>query len=152
MATFGLGNFMYDVTVDGKGASFKFYDAQDATNTAEVSISADEIKELGKVDADGREVSELAYARVSKELNDKRDKRVREEQIKELDDRQAEDARAREAAVDFAENSNDVAVQPAREEEDGTRVYNMETADSQSKTDSDAKSEPSNTETKKSKK
>lgn len=124
MPSFGLGNFMYDMHVDGNAAKFKFYDPEDVTNTAETSVSSKEIPEDSKWDVDGREVSEIAYSKVAKELNDKRDKRIREEQIKALDDRQTEDARAREAAVDFQANAQDTVVQPIKTEKDGTKVYN----------------------------
>lgn len=140
MPYFGLGQFVYDQTVEGESSKFRFYDPQDASNTATATVSAKEVKDKygdRKVDVDGREVSELAYSKVAKELNDKRDKRIREEQVKALDDQQASDARAREAAVDFIANAQDATVEPVKEEKDGTRVYNTKGAAEPVRTDAD---------------
>lgn len=136
MATFGLGNFMYDLTVDGGKAVFKFYDAQDADNTAEVSLST---KDMDGFDADSRQVADKAYAQVSKVLNDKRDSRLAKEAQQELNEKQAEDARVREAGEDFLNKAEDVKVAPAQVEEDGTHVFNTAEASDASSDNSSKK-------------
>lgn len=120
--TYGLGNFIYEIDiVDGK-ANFKFWDAADASNTAEVSIAKADFPDGAP--ADSRQVADLAYSECQKVLNDKRDARLKQEAADELEAKQAEDKRVREEANDFLANSQDVEVAPAHIEKDGTRVYN----------------------------
>lgn len=120
--TYGLGNFIYEIDiVDGK-ANFKFWDAADASNTAEVSIAKADFPDGAP--ADSRQVADLAYSECQKVLNDKRDTRLKQEAADELEAKQAEDKRVREEANDFLANSQDVEVAPAHIEKDGTRVYN----------------------------
>jgi len=121
MATFGLGNFLYELTVQDGKASFHFYDQDDAENTADVSLGT---KDFNGYSADSRQVADIAYAQASKVLNDKRDARLAKKAAADLSVKQTEDSRLREAGEDFQNNAQDVAVQPAQVEEDGTHVYN----------------------------
>jgi hypothetical protein len=123
MAEYGLGNFKYELEVKDGSSKFKFYDPEDASNTAEVSVSQKEFPE-GVTQPDSRQVADLAYAQCAKVLNDKRDARLRKEAADALKAKQDEDARSREAAADFLNNSKDVEVEPAKVESDGTKVYN----------------------------
>lgn len=122
MAQHGLGNFVYELTVKDGVANFHFVDPDDSNNTADVSVNAKDFPEGAP--ADSRQVADHAYAQCAKVLNDKRDARIKKEAAKELDDRLSEEARSREAADDFLANSQHVAVEPAKEESDGTKVYN----------------------------
>lgn len=123
MAEYGLGNFLYTLdVVDGK-ANFKFRDPEDASNTAEVSVSQSDFPD-GVTQADARQVADVAYAQCSKVLNDKRDARVRKQAAKDLEAKHEEDARVRESAADFLNNAQDAAVQPVKTEDDGTNVFN----------------------------
>lgn len=117
----GLGNFLYNLEVKDGSANFSFYDPDDADNTAETSVSD---KDFGDFSADSRQVAEIAFSQVSKTLNDKRDARIKKETAKAVETDMDEKARQREASEDFLNNANDVAVAPAKVEDDGTRVYN----------------------------
>lgn len=117
----GLGNFLYDLTVENGAANFKFWDNDDADNTAEVSVNE---KDFGGFAADSRQVAEIAFSQVSKTLNDKRDARIKREAGERLEADMDEKARAREAGEDFLNNAQDGAVAPAKIEDDGTHVYN----------------------------
>jgi hypothetical protein len=108
MATYGLGNFQYDIKVEDGNANFNFFDPEDASNTASVSVPQKEFPE-GVTQADTREVADLAYAQCQKVLNDKRDARIQKSEEDALAKKQEEDAAAREAAADFHANSNDLA-------------------------------------------
>ena len=123
MAEYGLGNFKYEFTVEGGSAKFKFYDEQDASNTAETSVSTKDFPE-GVTQPDSRQVADVAYNQVSKVLNDKRDARLRQTADNELADKQTEDSRQREAAEDLHANSQDVSTAPTKVDSDGTNVYN----------------------------
>lgn len=126
--TYGLGNFLYEIDVaDGK-ANFKFWDAEDAANTAEVSIAKADFPE-GITDADSRQVADLAFDQCQRVLNDKRDARLKKEAADKLATEQAEEKRARQAAQDFQANAQDVAVEPAHVDKDGTTVYNTAEVD-----------------------
>lgn len=110
MAEYGLGNFRYELTFDGKSANFKFVDPEDINNTAEVSVSKDQFPE-GINDADSRQVADIAYAQVAKLLNDKRDARHLKEQA-DAEKKQADaDKQAREAANDFFNKANELSDQ-----------------------------------------
>lgn len=124
MAQHGLGNFVYELTVKDGTATFHFVDPDDSNNTADVSVNAKDFPEGAP--ADSRQVADHAYAQCAKVLNDKRDARLKKEAAKELDDRLSEEARSREAADDFLANSQHVAVEPAKVEDDGTNVYNTD--------------------------
>lgn len=135
MAQYGLGNFVYEFTVDNGSANFKFHDPEDANNTAEVSVNNKDFPE-GITQADSRQVADLAFAQCSKQLNDTRDERLSKEASDKLDKEQEEGHRQREAASEFFNNSADGAVPPAKVEEDGTKVYNTaEPSDSKPKED-----------------
>jgi creatinine amidohydrolase/Fe(II)-dependent formamide hydrolase-like protein len=108
MAEYGLGNFVYELEVSDGSANFKFRDPDDASNTAEVSVHQSDFPE-GINQADSRQVADLAFAQCSKVLNDKRDKRLHAEASEDLAAKQKEDARAREAAADFHNNSQELA-------------------------------------------
>jgi hypothetical protein len=128
MPQYGLGNFVYELEVKDNAAHFKFSDPEDASNTAEVSVSQKDFPE-GITTADSRQVADMAYAQCQKILNDKRDARFKKQATDALEAKTAEDARAREAAHDFLNNAQDVATEPHHVEEDGTRVYNVEPQD-----------------------
>lgn len=106
MATYGLGNFKYDITVNGTSANFKFFDPEDVTNTAEVSLHEKDFPE-GITEPDTREVAEVALAQCQKLLNDKRDARIKKEREAELDEQSEETKRSREAANDFLANTQE---------------------------------------------
>lgn len=123
MAEYGLGNFKYEFTAENGQAKFKFYDEQDASNTAETAVSSKDFPE-GITQPDSRQVADIAYLQVSKQLNDKRDARLEREANEATASKLKADRQAREAADDHFAHSNDVSVAPAKVEEDGTRVYN----------------------------
>jgi hypothetical protein len=127
---YGLGNFLYELEVSDGNANFKFWDAEDAANTAEVSVSQKDFPE-GVKDADSRQVADIAYTQCQQVLNDKRDARLKKEAADNVAEKQKEDKRVREEAADVLANGQDVAVAPAHVEKDGTRVYNTATPDDQ---------------------
>lgn len=108
MAQFGLGNFVYELEVSDGKANFSFRDPEDANNTAQVSVSQSDFPE-GITQADSRQVADLAFAQCSKVLNDKRDARIRKQEADALENKHAEDARQREEAADFNNNSQELA-------------------------------------------
>lgn len=114
MATYGLGKFMYDIIVEDKQAKFSFYDPEDATNTAEVTLTEKDFPE-GVTAPDTREVAEAAFAQCQKLLNEKRDARVRRERTTELDEQLDQDKHDRETAADFLASSGDHAA-PAKDQ------------------------------------
>jgi hypothetical protein len=120
---YGLGNFLYEIDIADGSANFKFWDADDASNTAEVSVAQKDFPE-GVKDADSRQVADLAFSQCQKVLNDKRDARMKKEAADEITAKQEEDKRVREEAADVLANGQDVAVAPAHIEKDGTKVYN----------------------------
>jgi hypothetical protein len=136
MAQYGLGNFVYELDIKDGNANFKFIDPDDASNTADVSVSK---KDFDGFSADSRQVADLAYSQCSKLLNEARDKRLQKEAADLDAANKAEDQRARDAAKEFFDNAQDVQVAPAKVEKDGTTVYN--TAEAADETDaSDDKS------------
>jgi hypothetical protein len=140
MAQYGLGNFVYELEISNDTANFSFHDPNDVTNTAEVSVSKKDFPE-GIVQPDSRQVADLAYAQCSKVLNDKRDARLKKEASAEFNTRTDEEARSREAQADFLNNAQDASVQPAKTEDDGTKVYNTaEASDSSSSSNSSTSS------------
>lgn len=104
----GLGNFLYELEVKDGSANFHFYDPEDAGNTADVSVSKDDFPE-GINQPDSRQVADLAFAQCSKVLNDKRDARIRKQAAADLEAKHDEDARQREEAADFLNNSQELA-------------------------------------------
>lgn len=128
MAQYGLDNFLYDLEVKDGNASFHFVDPNDASNTADVTISQKDFPE-GAPGADDRRVADLAYSQVSKKLNDARDGRVAKDEADAAASKAEEDKRSREAAQDFFDKSQDVAVAPAKVDKDGTSVYNTASAE-----------------------
>lgn len=131
--TYGLGNFLYELEIADGNANFKFWDADDASNTAEVSVAQKDFPE-GVKDADSRQVADLAFTQCQKVLNDKRDARIKKEVADEVAAKQEEDKRVREEAAYVLANGKDVEVAPALIEKDGTRVYNVATpSDSEDK-------------------
>lgn len=120
---YGLGNFLYEIDIaDGK-ANFKFWDREDPSNTAEVSIAKADFPE-GITDADSRQVADLAFDQCQRVLNDKRDAREKKEASEQLEAQKAEEKRARQEAQDFLSSTEDGAVAPDHVEKDGTTVYN----------------------------
>ena len=127
MAQYGLGNFVYEFVAANGVANFKFHDPEDVSNTAETSVAPKEFPE-GIKDADSRQVADVAWTKVQEGMNRKRDARIKKDKADEFNKAQDEDARAREAASDFIKNSEDTSVATAKENEDGTKVYNTKTA------------------------
>lgn len=117
MPSYGLGNFLYEVTPEDNGAKFKFWDEHDASNTAECSVNKSEFPE-GVTAPDTREVAELAYGKVGEKMSAKRDERIKADQEKQLQDKQNADANARKAAADLAANQGPNGPQPVNEEKD----------------------------------
>lgn len=128
--TYGLGNFLYTIDVADGNANFKFWDQEDASNTAEVSVSQKDFP-AGITDADSRQVADLAFDQCQKVLNEKRDARVKKQATDELAEKQKEDARVREVSAEILANGQDPAVAPAeiQKDKDGNevRVYNTAT-------------------------
>lgn len=123
MARFGLGNFLYEIEVKDGTANFSFFDPDDASNTAQASVAQKDFPE-GITQPDSRQVADLAFSKVSKEMNEKRDDRIRKEHDEAFEKKNEEDARARDAAADILNNGKDVQTEPTKVEDDGTRVYN----------------------------
>lgn len=121
--TYGLGNFLYTIDVADGNANFKFWDQDDASNTAEVSVSQADFPE-GIQDADSRQVADIAYDQCQRVLNEKRDARLKKEAADALSEKTKEDARVRQISQDHLNSAKDVEVAPAQIEKDGTRVYN----------------------------
>lgn len=120
---YGLGNFLYEVDfADGK-ANFKFWDPEDAANTAEVSVAQADFPE-GIKDADSRQVAEIAYDQCQRVLNEKRNARVKQEASDAIAAKVDEDEKREQIAQDYLSSTEDVAVRPAQVEKDGTTVYN----------------------------
>ena len=114
MATYGLGQFKYDIEINGKSAKFSFYDPEDVDNTAEVSLSEKDMPE-GVETPDDRQVAELAFAQCQKLLNDKRDARMIKDRTEDLKEQDAETKRSREVANDFLANVAGSKEQPKSE-------------------------------------
>lgn len=107
MATYGLGNFKYDLEVTGKTAKFHFYDPEDVSNTADVSLDEKDMP-AGVSTPDDRQVAEIAFAQCQKLLNDKRDARYIKNRTEDLKVQDDETKRSREAANDFLANAQDL--------------------------------------------
>lgn len=119
---YGLGNFLYEVEVSGGKANFTFRDPQDASNTAEVSISQSDFPE--GVSADSRQVADIAYDQCQRVLNDKRDAREKKEANDALAAKTKEEAEARQKSQDYLSSTEDTVVQPAGEDKEGNMYYN----------------------------
>lgn len=124
MATYGLGNYKYDFSADAGTAKFHWYDPEDATNTADCSVSAKDFPEETS-DPESRQVADIAYGLVAKQLNDKRDARIKREAAEQLEKQVSDDAAAREAAKDFFDNSKD---------QSATSVPGVQTSDTSAET------------------
>ncbi len=138
MAKYGLDNFEYEFVMEGGGGKHKFFDPADPTNTAEATVTPKDFPE-GIKDADSRQVAEVAYAKVSEQMNKKRTERRKKERTDELNSSLDRDERERAAQADSILNSQEPAVAPVKEEKDGTKVYNTENAPKPTKTDADTK-------------
>lgn len=123
---YGLGNFLYEIEVTDGKANFKFWDQEDASNTAEVSVAKADFPE-GIVDADSRQVAEIAFDQCQRVLNEKRDARHKKEAADSLADKTKEEARVRQVSQDYLNSTEDTVVKPHHVERDGTKVYNTET-------------------------
>lgn len=106
MATSGLGGYLYESKVGDGNVSFHFYDPEDASNTADTTVNQ---KDFGDFTADSRQVADIAFALVAKQLNDKRDVRIRREAADQLDRQLNDQATAREASADFLSNSKELS-------------------------------------------
>jgi hypothetical protein len=124
----GIGGYIVRFNNNGTSAEFEFRDPADVTNTAKVSVTEKDFPD-GIFQPDSRQVLDEAYNRVASQLNNKRDERLKEEAEDRLDKQQTEDRRVREAAQDHFANSSDVAVQPAKTDSDGVKIYNTKGAE-----------------------
>lgn len=118
----GLDNFLHEVKVDGKTSNYHFWDPEDSTNTADVSVSDKEY--------DGnpgtREAEEYAYSLVSKQLNDKRIERhkaVETELVKKDQDAVKADKAA--VAQHLSEAQNNTTAPLTTEKRDDGTVQNV---------------------------
>lgn len=138
MPTLGVDGFLYDMTVDGKTANFKFTDPEDVNNTTEVSVSE---KEMENTKASSREVQDYAYSLVSKELTDKRAARQAKAEADRVAAQNEVDAKTREAQTEVLQNSNDNTVAVDHVDADGNNVYNAhyESDDDKNRKQSDKK-------------
>lgn len=134
----GLDNFLYDLTIDGKTANFHFWDPEDSTNIADVSVSDKEFNG----NAEGREAAEYAYALVSEQLNDKRIERRKAADAALLSEQQDAAKADKVAVADHLKIAQDNVTSPLTTEkrEDGT-VQNVfsSTLDSTEKSDNKKK-------------
>lgn len=115
----GLDNFLYEVKIDGKTANFHFWDPEDSTNTADVSVSD---KEVPDANAEARETAEYAFSLVSKQLNDKRIERRKAADTARLSEQQDADKAAKAATAQHLSEASDNKTAPLGTEkrEDGT--------------------------------
>jgi hypothetical protein len=137
----GLDNFLYDLAIDGGTANFKFWDPNDPTNTAEVSVSPKEFPE-GVTAAASREVADYAYSLVSKQLNDKRADKAKAEAQTQLDAQAAADKEAKAATAAHLSEAQDNSTAPLGTEkrEDGvTQNVFSSTVDSSASKDNKKK-------------
>lgn len=127
MSTFGVDNFLGELTLDGSTANFHFTDPDDTKNVADVSISPKEFPE-GTISPDSREVSDYAYSLVSKQMNDARSERLKAAEVKQISEDQdrlkAEKAQVA-AHLDAAQDNKTPSV-ATETRDDGTKqsVYN----------------------------
>lgn len=130
MPSYGLGNYQYDLTVESGNAKFKFWDSEDSSNTAEVSVSQGDFPD-GVTQADSRQVADLAYAKCEKSLNETRDKRLQKQHADADAKSIAEDKRAREATNSFLANASENSPKPDKVEKDkdGNVISNVYSAD-----------------------
>lgn len=127
MPTFGVDNFLGELSLDGSTANFHFTDPDDVTNTADVNVSPKEFPE-GVLDASSREVSDYAYSLVSKQLNDKRSERLKAVTVKQAAEEQdrlkAERAVTAEHLSTVQDNVTPRATTEKREDGVTQNVYN----------------------------
>lgn len=135
MATFGVDNFIGEVTVDGSVANFRFTDPDDVKNVAEVSVSEKEFPQ-GVVSADSREVSDYAYSLVAKQLNAVRSDRIKAAETRLVVEAQEADKAAKELQSEHLRTAQDNVTPAAGTEkrEDGVvqNVYNTAPPSTQS--------------------
>lgn len=127
MATFGVDNFLGEVTVDGSTANFKFTDPDDVKNVQEVSISPKEFPE-GVISPDSREVSDYAYSLVAEKMNAVRSERIKATETKQVADQQDAAKAEKSVTAQHLASAQDSQVAPAGTEvrKDGVKqtVYN----------------------------
>ncbi len=130
MSTFGVDNFIGEVTVDGSVANFKFTDPDDVKNVMEVSVSEKEFPG-GVVTADSRDVADYAYSLVAEKMNAVRSERIKATETQLVSENQERDKAAKIATAHHLKEARDTAVVPAGTEtrEDGVKqtVYNVAT-------------------------
>jgi hypothetical protein len=128
MATFGVDNFLGEVSFDGSVANFHFTDPDDVKNVQDVSVSAKEFPE-GVVSADSREVSDYAYSLVAEKMNAVRSERIKAAEVKLVTDEQ--DHKKVEASISAQHlataQDNKTPSSGTETREDGVRqtVYNV---------------------------
>jgi hypothetical protein len=109
MADLGIGGYTYgEPTVKDGVVTFTFVDPEDATNTATVSVDQKDFPN-GVTVSSSRQVADYAFLQAQKVLDEKRDARLRKEAADALEQKHAEDARQRDAAVEFLTNAQDLA-------------------------------------------
>lgn len=120
----GLDGFLYDVSADGKTSNYHFWDPDDATNVADVSVSASDLGD----NTDARSSAEFAYAKVVKQLTDARSKRLAGAEANRVAAVNEEAKRVRDAQTDFLNNAQEQEIKPVGTEkrDDGVtqNVYN----------------------------
>jgi len=114
MPRHGIAGYLYELEiVDGK-AYFHFVDPEDASNTADVTIAPEDFPK-GTVDADSRPVADMAYLQVAKQLNDKRDERLKAAAAASFAADQSAKAQARDAAQEYMSSiSSDPPANPGK--------------------------------------
>lgn len=118
--TYGINGYMADIKVEDGAVKYHFYDPEDVNNTADVSLTD---KDLPQGPVISNETSEVAFSKVSKQLNDKRDARIAKQEIDSLNAQQNADAKQRAQEQEFLENAQHNTTPPVKVEKDGTNVY-----------------------------
>jgi hypothetical protein len=122
MPTFGIGGYQFEYEVGNNAVTFKFWDPEDANNTAEVTIDKKDLPK-GVSSLEGRIVSDLAFRMAAKTLNSKRDARIKKQTNDATNAKVDSDAITREQSEDFLANAKDVKTEPDFVTKDGTNVF-----------------------------
>jgi hypothetical protein len=127
MATFGVDNFIGELSIDGSTANFHFTDPDDVHNVADVNISPKEFPE-GVVSPDSREVSDYAYSLVAEKMNAARSERLKAAELQRVSEAQDAETVAKAVTAQHFKDAQDNTVAPAGTETraDGVKqtVYN----------------------------
>jgi hypothetical protein len=127
MSTFGVDNFIGELSVDGSVANFKFTDPDDVKNVMEVSLSPKEFPE-GTTQADSREVADYAYSLVAEKMNATRSDRLAAAEAKQasesLEREKSEKAAVNQHLKDATDNHTPATTTETREDGVKQQVYN----------------------------